>query len=88
MTADPPLLAGGVNATLAEASPRVPVTPVGAPGTAAGVTLVLAADAAEVPVALVAVTVNVYGVPFVRPVTTHGLAEQDAVSPPGLEVVV
>src|SRR4051794_34239020 len=41
----------------------------GAPGIVAGVTLLEGAEAMEVPVALVAVTVNVYAVPFARPLT-------------------
>ena len=54
-----------------------------------GVTAVDAADAGPVPFALVAVTVKVYIVPFVRPVTLHVSApvvEHDA--PPGLAVTV
>jgi hypothetical protein len=46
-----------------------------------------AADAADVPLALVAVTVNVYAVPFERPVTVIGLAPVP-VNPPGDEVAV
>jgi hypothetical protein len=45
-------------------------------------------DAPEVPIALVAVTVNVYEVPFVNPVTTIGLCDPDAVAPPGEAVTV
>jgi hypothetical protein len=41
-----------------------------------------------VPTLLVAVTVNVYAVPFVRPVTVRGDDAPLAVSPPGLEVAV
>ena len=41
---------------------------------AAGVTAVDTADAAEVPIVLVAVAVNVYEVPFVRPATMHDVA--------------
>jgi hypothetical protein len=41
----------------------------GALGGAIGVTLPLAADTGLVPMLLLAVTVNVYGVPLVRPVT-------------------
>src|ERR687883_605476 len=67
--AAPPLEAGAVQLTLAEALPAVAVTAVGAPGTVAGVTLFDASDAALVPTALVAVTVKLYAVPFVRPVT-------------------
>ena len=49
--------------------PAVAVTAVGAPGTVNGVTAALAVDATEDPAALVAVTVNLYAVPLVRPVT-------------------
>ncbi|MOA19955.1 hypothetical protein D3C78_1403670 [compost metagenome] len=48
----------------------------------AGVTAADAVDAAESPTALVAVTVNVYAVPFVNPVTVIGLLEPVAVWPP------
>src|SRR5688572_9238134 len=63
---------------------------VGAPGTAPGVTAFELAEAAPVPTALVAVTVKVYAVPLVRPVTVidvHG-AVQVPVRPPGDEVAV
>jgi hypothetical protein len=53
-----------------------------------GVTELLAALAADVPLAFVAVAVNVYAVPFVRPVTTIGEDAPDAVIFPGLEVIV
>ena len=53
---------------------------------AAGVTLLDAAEAALVPMALVAVTVKVYAVPLVKPVTVNGLAAPVAVNPPGDEV--
>ena len=67
--------------------------PPGVPGTpdwAAGVTDADGVDAAEVPPALLAVAVNVYAVPFVRPDTTHA---PDAptivhVAPPGDAVTV
>ena len=88
MIALPPLLAGAVKVTDACALPAVAVPIVGAPGTLAGVTLFDAADAAPVPTAFVAVTVNVYAVPLVRPVTVIGEAEPVPVSPPGLEVTV
>jgi hypothetical protein len=45
-------------------------------------------DGIEVPAEVVAVTVNVYAVPLVRPVTTMGLDEPEAVNPPGLDVTV
>ena len=58
----PPLLAGVVHETLAEALPAVAVTAVGAPGTVAGATGVTLLDASEgalLPTALVATTVKV-----------------------------
>src|SRR4051794_26632206 len=67
---EPPLLAGAAKVTVACALPALALTPVGAPGTAAGVTAFEGLDAAPVPAALVAFTVNVYETPFVRPVTT------------------
>ena len=74
--------------TVAWAFPPVAVPMVGAPGTVTGVTAFEAADAAPVPAELVAVTVKVYDVPFVRPVTVIGLALPVAVLPPGFEVAV
>jgi hypothetical protein len=84
----PPFEAGGVKLTVACWLPAVAVTAVGAPGTVAGVTLFDAADAGPVPIALVAVTVKVYVVPFVKPVTVIGLDAPVAVMLPGLEVTV
>ena len=56
----PPLLNGATKATLAEATPAVATTLVGAPAAvAAGVTADDAAEAAELPTAFVATTVNV-----------------------------
>ena len=55
---------------------------------AAGVTVFDAADATPVPILLVAVTVKLYAVPFVRPVTVMGLLGPEAVNPPGLDVTV
>jgi hypothetical protein len=52
------------------------------------VTLLLAALDALVPTLLVAVTVNVYAVPLVRPVTVRGDDAPLAVNPPGLDVAV
>ena len=68
MIVAPPLL-GAVQLTVADFTPAVAVTDVGAPGTVAGVTALDAADAGLVPRAFVAVTVKVYAVPFVKPVT-------------------
>jgi hypothetical protein len=53
-----------------------------------GVTELLAADAPPVPTAFVAVTVNVYVVPFDKPVTLIGDEPPVAVTPPGLDVTV
>ena len=64
---------GAVNVTEADVFPRVAVPIVGAPGTVAGMKLFDAADAAPVPTAFVAVTVQVYVLPLVRPDTTIGL---------------
>ena len=73
MAGKPPL--GAVQATAADALPGVAVTLVGAfgalRGPLAGVTELEAVDDGEVPAELVAVTVNVYGVPLVNPVTVE-----------------
>ena len=61
---------------------------IGAPGTEAGVMLFEATEAALVPIALVAVTVKVYAVPLVSPVTVIGLAAALAVFPSGSDVTV
>ena len=55
----PPLDAGAVQETVASALPPVADTPVGAPGTVAGVTEVDASEDGPVPIELVAVTVKV-----------------------------
>ena len=57
--ADPPLLAGAVQLTLAWLSPAAAETAVGAPGTVRGVTAAEAAEAGPVPAALAAVTLTV-----------------------------
>lgn len=86
--AEPPLNTGGVKVIVASPSPLVAVPIVGASGTVAGVTELLALEAEPVPTALVAVTVNVYAVPFDKPVTVNGEDPPLAVNPPGLEVTV
>jgi hypothetical protein len=86
--AAPPLLDGAVKLTDTWPSPRTPLTPVGAPGNVAGVTPDDAALAGPVPTSFVAVTVNVYAVPLVNPVTTSGLAAPVAVAPSGAAVTV
>ncbi len=55
----PPLDAGAVHETVASALPLAAYTPIGAPGTVAGITALDAPDADPVPALLVAVTVNV-----------------------------
>jgi hypothetical protein len=57
--AEPPVLAGAIQLTVAEAFAAVAVPMVGAAGTVAGVTELDAADAAPVPAALMARTVKV-----------------------------
>src|SRR5512134_561041 len=60
----------------------------GAPGTVLGVAL-RTLEAAPEPASFVARTVNVYAVPFVRPVTVHDVAPPvEHVAPPGLAVAV
>ena len=54
--------------------PAVPATDVGASGTVRGVTDPDAVDAAPVPATLTALTLNVYAVPFVSPVTVTDVA--------------
>ena len=88
MMAEPPLLLGALNVIVASPLPRTALTLVGAPGTVAGVTLFEADEADPVPTAFVAVTVNVYAVPLVRPITVIGEAPPAPVNPPGLEVMV
>jgi hypothetical protein len=55
----------------------VATTPVGAPGTVDGTTGTEAAEAAPVPDTFVAVTVNVYDVPLVRPGTVHDVVADE-----------
>ena len=52
--------------------PPPPPPPIGGFTGAAGVIELLVLDAILVPIAFVAVTVNVYEVPFVKPVTVIG----------------
>ena len=86
--AEPPVFVGAVHERETCALPAVGVRPVGGSGTVIGVVLFEAADAAPIPTELVAVTVNVYDVPFVRPVTVIGDDAPVAVNPPGFEVTV
>ena len=68
----PPVEAGAVKAMLALVCAGEASTPVGAAGTPSGVT-VTALDAELDPAEFVAMTVHVYAVPFVSPVTLIGL---------------
>ena len=70
----PPLLAGAVHEIVTEPLPGVPTTSVGDPGIVGGVTAADAVDADPVPAELLAVTVNVYGVPFVSPLIVQLVA--------------
>src|SRR5674536_279389 len=67
----PPLAAGAVHVTVAEALPAVTGPIVGAAGTVTGVTAAERAEAGPIPPALVAATENVYAVPLVRPGTSR-----------------
>ena len=69
MIADPPLLAGAVHVNETCVLPAVPATDVGAPGVVRGVTADDAVETVPVPAVFVALTRNVYAVPFVKPVT-------------------
>ena len=84
--------AGAVHDTTEEALAfEVAVTVVGALGAVDGVAGVAGPEAADgwlVPMTLVAVTVKVYVVPLVRPVTVHEVATVTHVMPPGAEVTV
>ena len=55
---------------------------------ACGVALLDAEEASDVPFAFVAVTVNVYAVPLVKPVTVIGEDALDAVMLPGDDLTV
>lgn len=69
--AAPPLLVGAVHVTVADDALGVAVTLFGTPGTVDGVAAADAAEAVEKPPKFEALTVNVYAVPFVKPVTKH-----------------
>ena len=73
MIALPPL-AGADQLTAADALPATADTPVGAPGTVAGVTALDPGEAGPVPTALVAATVKVYAVPLLNPLTVADVA--------------
>jgi hypothetical protein len=73
-----PLELGAVHDKLTWLSPAVATTVVGEPGTPAGVTAGdESADGRPEPTALVAVTVNVYGVPLTSPSITWVVAADE-----------
>ncbi len=86
--AEPPFETGGVNVIVASPFEATALTPVGVPGAVTGTTEFVALDAVLVPIAFVAVTVKLYVVPFVRPVTTTGDAPLYTTNPPVFEVIV
>jgi hypothetical protein len=78
-----------VHDTTIDPLPGATVTPVGEYGRSSGVTAADGADAAPLPALFDATTVNVYAVPFVRPVTLQVSAPVVVhVLPPGEEVTV
>ena len=68
--------------------PAVAVPMTGASGTVIGVTEFVATDGEPVPTSLVAVTVKVYGVPFVSPVTEMESPVEVAEMLSGFEIAV
>ena len=91
--AAPPTDVGAVQETSeAPSAFEVAATPVGDPGGVAGVAEFEGTEAALMPLAFFATTVNVYGVPFVRPVTVMGEELPDAITavppPTGVAVTV
>jgi hypothetical protein len=82
----PPVDDGASQVTRADASREDAATEVAAPGAAAGTTTPEGTEAAPEPTSFTAATVNVYVVPFVRPVTVHDVVAVIHVNPPGDEV--
>ena len=89
MIAAPPLEAGAVQDTTdSPLAFDVPDTDVGTPGTLDGTTAVDADDAEPVPDTFVAVTVNEYEVPLVRPGTVHDVEAVVQENEPTVDVTV
>ena len=86
--AAPPSEAGADHDTVTWPSPDTVEVIAGAPGTVAGVTESEAAELAPMPIVFVAATVNVYGVPLLRPVTAHDVVADSHVRPPGAAVTM
>ena len=79
---------GAVNEIVACPLPAIAVTLLGAFGIVAGTTELLVPEDGPVPTPFVAVTVNVYVTPFVKPVIVIGDEPPVALNPPILEVTV
>lgn len=83
---EPPSFAGTSQEISARPDPGVATTEVGASGAPTGVAAFEGNDGVPGPEAVVGVTTNVYGVPLVRPVTTHVVVlalAVEQVAPPG-----
>src|SRR3954469_15773478 len=88
---EPPSLPGADTLSVALALPGTAPVIEGAPAGPNGMTELLGEEAGPVPTALVAVTVNVYDVPFASPVTTCVMAVVPALlstPPAGLATTV
>jgi hypothetical protein len=70
----PPVSVGAVHDTVAKPLPAVAVAPAGAAGAVAGVTDEDGSEGELLPLVLAAMTVKVYGVPFVSPFTVQVVA--------------
>ena len=84
----PPFEAGAVHETIASTSSGIADTSVGAPGGPMGITALEEAELRLGPTEFVAVTVNVYAVSWVRPITVTDVPVVVAVTPPGDEITV
>lgn len=85
---DPPVFVGAVNVTLALFVNAVARPIMGAPGIVTGMTELLEEDAGPGPTAFVAVTLNVYDVPLVNPLTVIGLDVPEELIFPGVLMTV
>ena len=84
----PPVENGADQETTTDPPPLTPTTPVGVPGTDAGVTAADGSEPAPAPTAFEAVTVNVYDAPFVSPLTVQLVETVVQLRPPGDEITV
>ena len=71
----PPFDVGALHESATSPSPAVAMTAVGAPGVVQAVTALDEVEYELSPAALVAATLNLYDVPFVRPVTVNVVLE-------------